>query len=278
MEAVTTPGGNPSPWWINRPQPKAVAPARGRPQGYRQRLVCARQGIRSSGCNSIQGCFGPVAPPPSPSFGPAQPLMSRGMHRPAPWSMWRPRLSGRALKIKELIGGRGMKPMLILPIVFSARILLSGLFLVSGVSKFTRFRAFSEAVNAYEIGPPSLRATGSSVIPPLETVLGFLWLTGLTRHVLVASLVVLAGFTSAMTANLIRGRSDIRCGCGLLDDGLGSGPIVRDFLTSGTMLIPLLSPLGCRGSPSDDPCVRRCWGHCFCIGTSRSAAGSSCHS
>jgi hypothetical protein len=138
-----------------------------------------------------------------------------------------------------------METALIIPIVLSARTVLSGLFLVSGVGKLTHFGAFADAVDAYEIGPSSLRSAVSLVVPPLEVGLGLLWLTGLTHLVFLASLIALAGFTTAMVVNLVRGKREIRCGCGLLNDGhLGLGPVVRNVLTVGAMLIPLLAPSG----------------------------------
>ncbi len=110
------------------------------------------------------------------------------------------RTVSRAGRIRDVVG-------------LLARLILAGVFLVSGFLKAADPRETLVAVRAYQLLPESLVGTVAAVMPYLELALGLLLLIGLaTRLCAVLGAVVLVAFIAAVASAAARGLS-IDCGC-----------------------------------------------------------------
>ena len=110
------------------------------------------------------------------------------------------------------------------------------LFLLASVHKLSDFSRFRATLTAYQIMPGALIAPLSFLVPVVEALLGVGWLFGIqTTAVALASTLVLAGYTSAIAINLLRGRIHIDCGCSMgaaagRDQQLSWGLVIRNSI------------------------------------------------
>ena len=112
------------------------------------------------------------------------------------------------------------------------RILFALLFISAAVSKFDtpRFRAI---LDAYRLLPPRLAAFTARWLPGLELTMGLAWAAGVFPAVVViASETLLAIYGLAIAINLLRGNSNIDCGCGFGSSGqqLSWGLVLRNLI------------------------------------------------
>ncbi len=99
--------------------------------------------------------------------------------------------------------------------------------------------AFELAVEAYELLPAALVRPLARLLPLLEGAGAVLLVIGPTRAVGAAlALAVLALVTGAVAVNLLRGRTDVGCGCGGLEDEqpLSWVLVARNALLAGLAL------------------------------------------
>ena len=90
------------------------------------------------------------------------------------------------------------------------------LLVAAGLHKLADRLRFQGILTAYQVLPAFLLAPLSLLIPLLEIVLGLSWAIGWqTGLVSMATASLFAVYGTAMSVNLMRGRSYIDCGCGL---------------------------------------------------------------
>ena len=93
------------------------------------------------------------------------------------------------------------------------------IFLVGAWQKLRDLMAFEIAIEAYELIPTVLVRPLAIALPLLEITAAITLVIVLTRPLGAAlALVVLAMVTGAVAINLLRGRTDVGCGCGGLED------------------------------------------------------------
>jgi uncharacterized membrane protein YphA (DoxX/SURF4 family) len=96
-----------------------------------------------------------------------------------------------------------------------ARWLLAAIFLISAFGKLRDRRGFVAAVLDYRVLPQRWARRFAVVLPWLELALGLMLVLGIgTRVAAVLSALLLFVFIIAMGVNLLRGRTDLNCGCG----------------------------------------------------------------
>lgn len=110
------------------------------------------------------------------------------------------RTVSRAARIRDAVG-------------LLARLVLAGVFLVSGGIKAADARETIVAVRGYQLLPESLVGTVAAILPYVELALGLLLLVGLaTRLVAILAGLVMVMFITAVASAAARGLS-IDCGC-----------------------------------------------------------------
>lgn len=90
-------------------------------------------------------------------------------------------------------------------------------FLLAGLSKILRPIPFAKALKNYSLLPSVLIVPAALSLPVVEVALGIAVLR-YWHSPIVASLcaLLLLTFATAMSVNLLRGRGNVSCGCGLL--------------------------------------------------------------
>ena len=109
--------------------------------------------------------------------------------------------------------------------------------------KFSDFGAFSSVIADYRIVPQTLLRPTGVVVATVEAALALLWLAAPwdADAALAAGIgtgVLMAAYGAAITANLVRGRSWIDCGCGS-GDQLTWGLVARNALLAGLAIATL---------------------------------------
>jgi uncharacterized membrane protein YphA (DoxX/SURF4 family) len=105
----------------------------------------------------------------------------------------------------------------------SGRVCVGLVFVVAGLQNMVHWRVLAGVVGNYRLLPSFLVLPVSLVLPPLETVLGFLLVCGVGGPwPALAGMVLLGVFAMAMLININRGRTHIDCGCG---DGFLKQPL-----------------------------------------------------
>ncbi len=96
----------------------------------------------------------------------------------------------------------------------TAALTLALVFGIAGVGKLMAWAELEGVIRNYRIAPGALAPMISRVLPPVEILVAIAVLIPATRALggLVA-LTLLAVFALAMGINLVRGRTDIDCGC-----------------------------------------------------------------
>ncbi len=92
-------------------------------------------------------------------------------------------------------------------------VVLGAVFLAAAVPKLRRPKTFTLAVMEYRVLPSFFSRLFARMLPPIELLLGMLFLTGTAvRLAAVATLFLLSGFLIAVLVNLARGRQ-VDCNC-----------------------------------------------------------------
>jgi uncharacterized membrane protein YphA (DoxX/SURF4 family) len=94
------------------------------------------------------------------------------------------------------------------------RILIAALLMAAGVSKLTNLHAFVQVVRDFRLLPENMAGAVGLMIPIVEVVLFLLLILNLHQPwsvISAASLFMLFGL--AVAVNILRGRSNIPCGC-----------------------------------------------------------------
>ena len=90
------------------------------------------------------------------------------------------------------------------------------LLLWTSVHKFSDRSQFVGILASYQLLPRSLLALFAPAIPLLELGLGLAWITGLQSEIVaLTTATLLALYSSAIGINIVRGNTEIDCGCGL---------------------------------------------------------------
>lgn len=119
-------------------------------------------------------------------------------------------------------------------ILFGARIVVAGIFLLAGFDKIMSVGAFADAVRSYHLLPGSLVLPYALAIPPLEILIGVYLLLGFqARLAAIGSIVLLGMFMVALIRALILGDTNHACGC--FGAGSTANPVLA-FLTGGTTI------------------------------------------
>ena len=120
------------------------------------------------------------------------------------------------------------------------RICLGLLFIVSGLSKLMSLSHFTEIVLNFHILPPAIAPVFSTLLPPLEYLLGVALILGLyPRLGALAAAGLLVMFIIAIVINLARGQMP-ECGCFefIIKSRVGVRLLVNDILLlTGTVLL-----------------------------------------
>lgn len=113
--------------------------------------------------------------------------------------------------------------------------------LVFGVGAWQKLRdplSFEIALEAYALAPAALVRPMSYMLPALELAAAVLLLPPATRALgALLALVLLAVVTGAVAVNLLRGHTDVGCGCGGLEDEqpLSWALVVRNALLAAAV-------------------------------------------
>ena len=112
------------------------------------------------------------------------------------------------------------------------RVVLGGLFILSGILKLLDVPAFEKVVREFDVLPEFLVPLFSFCLPAVELVCGLCVLTGFFLHeALLFIMLQLIAFIAVIVPNL--GSQDLisDCGCfgGLLDSRVGPGLLLRDL-------------------------------------------------
>ncbi|MGY1771580.1 MauE/DoxX family redox-associated membrane protein [Blastococcus sp. SYSU D00813] len=128
------------------------------------------------------------------------------------------------------------------------RLLVGGVWVVTGALKLPDPAAAERAVRAYQLAPEALVPVLAFGLPVLEIAVGLLLLTGaFVRPAAVASALLLAGFTAAVASAWARGLT-IDCGCfgggGEVDADRTAylSEIVRDVALLGASVLLAVRP------------------------------------
>jgi hypothetical protein len=95
----------------------------------------------------------------------------------------------------------------------AGRILLALIFLQAGVQKLRHLDVFEGVVLNYRVLPRASARSFAVTIPFLELALAAALLAGASPWAELAAAVLLSLFAAAMAVNVLRGRTDIDCGC-----------------------------------------------------------------
>jgi hypothetical protein len=137
---------------------------------------------------------------------------------------------------------------------------LGATLLLSGVMKMGNRRHFADVVRAYQLLPRTLAPGFASTFPIAEALVGtallsrILWNSPLNAWVGVAAVFLFVMFGVAISINLLRGRTEISCGCfGSTSRRLTWGLAARAFacMAMGLITLPVLRPLPAATSALD---------------------------
>ena len=118
--------------------------------------------------------------------------------------------------------------------------------------KLSDFDTFSAVISDYRIVPQALLRPTGVVVTAVEATLALLWLTApwhadAALAAAIGTGVLMAAYGAAISANLVRGRSWIDCGCGS-GDQLTWGLVARNAILAGLAI----ATLAVRGFGSPD--------------------------
>jgi hypothetical protein len=98
-------------------------------------------------------------------------------------------------------------------VVLAARGVVGGLLVLAGVGKVLGASRFTAIVASLRVLPSSLNGPMSRTIPVAEVVAGVMLLIGGNSMAAVCAILLLASFGAAIAVNIVRGRTDLDCGC-----------------------------------------------------------------
>ena len=127
-------------------------------------------------------------------------------------------------------------------IVIAARVLGLAVFAVAVLGKLRHRDEFVGVVANYRMLPASLAGAAAWLVIALEASVVLALATGFALAIgALLAVGLLVGFAGAMVVNLLRGRTEIDCGCfqSSLRQPLSSALVVRNALL-GAALVPLL--------------------------------------
>lgn len=118
---------------------------------------------------------------------------------------------------------------------------LALLFFMAARHKQSDYRRFQAQLSAYELLPVSLLGPVARALPWLEMALVFGLLVPVSRPLAaMAAACLLVIYALAMAVNLMRGRSEIDCGCGGSPQALSGWLLLRNgVLATGAILLVL---------------------------------------
>lgn len=94
------------------------------------------------------------------------------------------------------------------------------IFLVSAADKWLRWEGFKAAVAGYRLVPAAVAPLGAGAIGILETLVGLGLASGISRRLSIfGGALLLSFFALAIAINLLRGRTNIDCGCSVASRG-----------------------------------------------------------
>ena len=129
-------------------------------------------------------------------------------------------------------------------IAATAGLVCTGLvFALAGAQKLLHRKLLSGVIANYRLLPTVLVAPAAILLPPVEVVLGLLLLAGVARpYAALAAVALLALFAAAMAVNILRGRTEIDCGCNqaFLRQPLRWTLVVRNLVLAA-LLLPSLA-------------------------------------
>lgn len=124
-----------------------------------------------------------------------------------------------------------------------AACLIALVFLAGAVDKLRQRELFAGIVQAYGLLPVPLVAVFSVVIALAELGIGLaLWVPALRPGAPLAGLALLAVVTAAVAINLLRGRTDLDCGCGGAsgDQTLSWALVARNVVLAGILAVAVM--------------------------------------
>jgi len=136
--------------------------------------------------------------------------------------------------VKGFLAGNGF--------LSAARMLLGVMFIYSGFFKVADPVTFGRVITAYGLLPELMVPYAAVTVSMLETILGFLLLTGVwIRSAAAVSFLMMLVFSAAISINLIRG-NEFDCGCFELSrfgisERISSWLVVRDLAMAAVFLI-----------------------------------------
>ncbi len=127
---------------------------------------------------------------------------------------------------------------------WSARLLVSSMFLIAGGRKLLTPTAFANVVQAYRIIPPRL-ACAFGGLPYVEIAAGAALLGGVAPRVMSGiAVALLTMFTAAIVVNLVRGHREVGPGCfgTSAGDSLGWHHVIRNGALTANAVVTGLAP------------------------------------
>jgi hypothetical protein len=121
-------------------------------------------------------------------------------------------------------------------VLLTARYVVAGIFTISAFAKLMRFHDFVAVVAGYRLLPSWAVPPAAVAIPLLEALVSLgLWTQALPAVSSGAAGALLAIFTVAIVVNLVRGRTEIDCGClgPLLRQRIGWWMVIRNGVLMG---------------------------------------------
>lgn len=127
----------------------------------------------------------------------------------------------------------------------TALLALSLVFGAAAVSKMAAWGELEGVVRNYRILPRALARPVAWVLPPVELALAFALLLPATRIIAALGMLgLLLAFAAAIAVNILRGRTDIDCGCfhSSLKQNLSWWLVARNGVLAGFALMALAQP------------------------------------
>lgn len=124
---------------------------------------------------------------------------------------------------------------------------LALLLLSAAWHKLAARAVFVAVLRGYGLLPAPLLRPVAALIPLAEVVLAVAWLTGTARGLVAnASAALLLAYAAAIAINLVRGRVEIDCGCGLAgaSQRLSGWLVARNILLAGFAVLAALPASG----------------------------------
>jgi hypothetical protein len=125
----------------------------------------------------------------------------------------------------------------------AVRALVGLVFIQAAVGKVRHWPILEGVISNYRILPDALARPAAALLPPIEFGLGAALMLWAGAPVLGAAAGMLAIFAAAMGVNLLRGRSEIDCGCFQSDlrQQLSWPLVARNLVLAGLLVLPALT-------------------------------------